>query len=222
MYTKGQAQKRRMEFFRDQFGRAWKANIEIDTGDPCECLSPEGWTAPQAPSWMRGHLVPPEDCREMVPIQERNLRGFQVRINHNKWLASWDAAYDSWLAKFRSFAVGMAGGGDVQTLMDNPTPALREIAGPKPFPPREFIEACAAGNPWALGQVDAVPAKAQSMVDALRPLVVSRRPTADQAVDPFADEDEQGVASSVEAFAPLVPDPFAAESETASVRPRRK
>jgi hypothetical protein len=220
MYTKGQHQKRRQDTFRDQHGRLWQGNIEIATGDPCEALAPAGWTAPAAPSWAAGALLPPEDCRDMVPIQERNVRGHQVRVNYQKWLAQHDAATDARMRKIHAFAMGMAGGQNVEQLIENPTPALREIVGPPPFPPRAMIEAAAAGNAWALGLTEDVPVKAEAALAEIKPLVTQKRRTADQAVDPFADEDDSPAVAALEAFAPLVPDPFATDEP--SVQPRKR
>lgn len=188
--VKGQQDKRRGEFFVDQHGREYFANIEIETGDPCEALRPYQWTAPASPDWARGLLLPPVDDRDvvrMVPQRSRARLKYQVFIDYAAWLQKWDAAYEAWQQKLHDFAKGMTGGINLIDAVNNPPPVLRMEVGAPPSPPRAMIEAAAAGDAWSLGLSVAVPRKAQAMLDELKPSIDARR-TGLSGVNPFAED----------------------------------
>lgn len=225
--VKGQRESRRLETFRDQHGRLYQANVEISTGDPCEVVQPlDGWRAPVAPDWASNFLFPPEDCLGMVPARERARVGYQIRVDYDRWLQKWDAAFDTWTARLVDFVHGMKGV-DIEATVNDPPPAVRQIIGPAPFPPREFIEAAAAGNAWALGLTPDMPKKAQALVEeiglkamiARRRASASRGPSAAGIADPFAEETE-GAEAEVAALSRFH-DPLA-DLDLSSEEPKQK
>lgn len=197
-----------MEQFVDKHGRLYEANVEISTGDPCEILRPVGWTAPAGPDWFRGTLTPPLDDHEivkMVPRLHRARKGYQIEIIYERWLQKWDDADEAYQRKLADYAKGMTKGRvDLLEWMKNPPPELlKEIGnGPRRIP-RAFIQAAAAGNAWAVGLSDAVPPKAQLLLDEIQPFVTARRNRATIGYDPLADDGDEdtGPARSVEQLA---------------------
>lgn len=214
----GQDKKRAWEEFTDKHGRLYGANIEIKTGMPCEVLRPVAWKAPTTPDWVAGILVPPCDDYEIVKVVPRALRarrGYQIEINYVRWLQKWDEAEEALLKKIHDFAKGMTkSSGLMLELINNPPPELLKLVGTGPRRiPRQFIEAAAAGNQWALGLSDKVPAKAEAVLAMLKPLTEAKRRLAVIGVDPFADEDEDEQQPA--ALADAVIDPFGEEEERA-------
>lgn len=192
---KSQHENRRYETFRDKFGRFYGANVELSTGDPCEVLMPQGWRTP-TPVWAKPLLLPPLDDREicrMVPRHLRAQKGYELEIDFARWLMKWDAANERHLKKIADYARGMAakGGQSIAQLVENPTPELLFQVGPGPMPPREFIVAMAAGNQWALMRSDRVPAKAQAILDRIKPVVMKRTEATRLDIDPFAEDSDE-------------------------------
>ena len=190
----GQEKQRRYEEFRDQHGRIYGANVEIKTGDPCETLRAIGWRAPSAPDWAKGILMPPVDDHEivrMVPARIRARKGYQVEINYVRWLQKWDDALEAYQRKLHDFAKGMTkGSGQMLELIKDPPAELMKLVGRGPLGiPRVFIEAAAAGNPWALGQSDVVPPKAEAVLADLKPIITGKRKPHIIGFDPLADDD---------------------------------
>jgi hypothetical protein len=212
----GQEKKRRYEEFRDKHGRIYGANVGIKTGDPCETLRAVGWTAPQNPEWYKRKLMPPMDDMEivqMVPAKLRARKGYQVEIHYAVWLRKWDDAYEALQRKLHDFAKGMTkSSGNMLELVNNPPPELLKLVGRGPLNvPRVFIEAMAAGNPWALGLSDKVPAKAEALLDELKPVVTGQRKGLIIGYDPLADEDDQPI---MDETMDRIIDPFGDEEET--------
>lgn len=218
---KGQEENRRYEEFADKHGRLYGANVEITTGDPCEVLKPCGWTAPLLP-WAKGFLIPPEDPQilKMVPRRERARRGYSIEIDYKVWLEKWDASMERWQKRLRDYALAMTKGQSQVTafeLMQNPTNELLVEVGPKPFPPREFIVAAAAGNRWALGLAEEIPLKARPILDAIAPAFAlrARRPVSDNFEDPFAEDGAEYVDDDEDELEPdlKLADPLSEEVE---------
>jgi hypothetical protein len=190
---RGQEQEREYMEYRDKVGRLFHTQIERKTGDPCQVLRALDWTAPLNPDWLKGELLPPLDDIEivrMVPKAARARLGYQVEIHYERWLAKWDEAMEAWEKKLQDFARGLSKQENPLSLINNPTPELLKIMGPKPWPPRPFIEAAAAGNEWALGLSDVVPRKAQPILEMLKPMLIrtaAERRTS-TILDPFAED----------------------------------
>jgi hypothetical protein len=188
----GQEEQRRVESFLDQHDREYVANIEITTGDPCSTITPMGWLAPLGPDWFRGMLMPPEHIVQMVPRMERARRRYQLHINYEQWLREIDERNDAWDRRLADLARSSTKGLGFAEMIENPPAALLDYLGPKAFPPRVFIEAMAAGDPWSLGQTDVVPKKAVLLLRELEPYVTKRRRVRDTTnlTNPFADDDD--------------------------------
>lgn len=193
--VKGQEEGRRVEYFIDQHGREYVANVEISTGHPCESLRPM-FLAPLGPDWFTGMLVPPQKYLTMVGARDRARRGHNVEINYVQWLQDIDTRTDEFEQKLHDFVrAATQGAGNVVEAAKNPPPIIRDLIGAPPFPPRKLVEACAAGNKWALGLSGTVPAKAQEVLDEIRPFVVraARKIGALPTVDPLAEDgDDEG------------------------------
>lgn len=214
----GQEKQRRYEEFRDQHGRIYSANVDIKSGMPCEVLRPLGWKAPMAPDWYAGKLIPPTDDYEivrMVPVRERARRGYQIEIDYRRWLQKWDDAHSALQRKIHDFAQGMTkSSGIMLELIANPPAELLRLVGRGPLNiPRLFIEAAAAGNPWALGESEKIPAKAEALLAELKPVVSGQRKGLIVGFDPLAEEGEDEGPS--EALQDALIDPFGDVEEQA-------
>lgn len=191
--VKGQEEQRRPEMFVDRFGREYFANVELKTGDPCEVLQAR-FRAPITPEWARKMLLPPVDDHDivkMVPRLQRAKKGYQVEIDFDRWLMKWDAANETRQRKLYDGAKAMAKGRDAHEIAKDPPAILLAELGPPPMPPRVFIEAMKAGNAWALGKSDKIPAKAVALLEEIETWFVKRRVQLGNAVgDPLADDDE--------------------------------
>lgn len=188
--VKGQEESRRAEHFIDQHGREYVANVEKETGDPCDVLVPL-YTAPLGPDWFAGQLIPPAKYRQMVPHHLRARKRYQVEINYVQWLQDLDDRQHDFEQKLHDFARGAAkGGADIQKIVSDPPPVIRDLIGAPPFPPIILVEAMRAGNQWALGQSSIIPKKVLDLLSELKPLVQRSKKSRDVvAEDPFADDD---------------------------------
>lgn len=233
---KGQENRRFTDFFTDQHGREYLGNCEIGhstlpgvppTTDPID-LVPHGWTAPITPVWAQKLFLPPLDDHEIVsllPRAERAKKGYQIHINYVRWLQKHDERTEQWTQHLRDIVNKMSGGVNALQLLREPPPELVDYIGPLPFPPRELIQAMAAGNEWALGMSADIPAKAAEMLEKLRPAVMRSRQTIDLdtvTVDPFADEAKAAHDAKLEALMDMEEDadPFATGGKVVAVGKR--
>lgn len=212
--VRGQEEDREYREFVDQHGRLYHTQIEKKTGDPCQALRPVNWSAPVGPEWFRNMLLPPEDLEimTMVPKKLRARRRYDIHIDYDRWLAKFDTREEEHQQKIEDFARGMSKQANVIEILKNPPAELLKAAGFGPFPPREFIVACAAGNDWALGKTDVVPKKAQALLDMLAPRFAIRRTDrrTRNLIDPFAEDDDfvEDDDMAPGRRAPQVADPF--------------
>ena len=192
---KGQEARRFTDFFTDNHGRQYIGNCEIGLGtppttDPID-LVPRGWTAPIEPAWAKGLFVPPLDDRDVVKVlnrQDRAKAGYQIHIDYPAWLQKLDRQNEWFKERVAEIAKNMSGGVNTLQLLKDPTPELLRYVGNPPFPPRELVEAMAAGNKWALGLSSEIPPKALAVLEKIKPAVIaSRQPVAETPDDPFAD-----------------------------------
>lgn len=224
---KGQENQRQSDVWVDQYRREYYVNLEIATGDPID-LRPLGWTAPLEPAWARGLLLPPVDDHQvvtLVPRAERSRKGYQIHVDHAAWLGKLYASRQAYTQRLHQIAQNMSGGVNVLEIIQNPPPSLREFVGEPPFPPVEFVQAMLAGNEWALGLSDAVPAKALALLEAIKPVVLSARAIVAELVDPLEDEAVRRARAELAddaarggASAPGAPDPLA----DGSAKPRAR
>lgn len=194
--AKGQDAKRRRTFMKDQHGRKYFANIEIETGDPLD-LAPHGWTAPRNPAWAKKLFIPPigdPEVVRVVPDDQRADTGCDVFIDYAKWEEKILARNAQRTEQLRAIVQTMQGVGDVVATLQNPPRELLLYVGPEAFPPVEIIRSMRAGNEWALGFSDVVPEKAEALLERIRPQVMEARMgragvvSEDEVDDPFADE----------------------------------
>lgn len=184
---------RRADFFEDQHGRVWHAEIDIRTGDEVGGFYAQGWTAPAAPHWCRERLLPDKKFLKVV----RELRKApRLMVDYDLWLRDWDNAVNLWTLRLREVIKGMSGGnaGIEAEWIDNPPPNVMQATGdhPRVKTPREFIEAMAEGNQWALGLTEKVPSWAVPILDrwALdQPRPVTGIGSVKQGAYPDADEE---------------------------------
>lgn len=196
--AKGQDAKRRRTFMRDQHGRKYFANIEIETGDPLD-LAPHNWTAPKGPHWARGLFLPPigdPEVVKVIPDHQRADAGCDVFIDYARWEEKQHHRNQQRDEDLRQIIQGMAGtGADVIGTIERPSQKVQDFVGPEAFPPVEIIRAMRAENPWALGLTDVVPEKAQPILDRIeahvRKAKLVRVATEEDVDDPFADEDAE-------------------------------
>lgn len=190
---KGQENQRRPEIWVDQHKRQYFVNLDILSGDPID-INRKGWRAPVNPVWAKGLFMPPLGDSEIVklmPQRERHLKGYQLFIDYDVWLQKIDKAESTRRSRIASIAADLSGGNALK-LVANPTRDLEAYVGPPPFPPREIVEAMRAGNKWALGFSDQIPAKAVKIMDEIKLRVMASKAVRldedDQVRDPFADE----------------------------------
>lgn len=193
---KGQENRRFTDFFFDQHRREYIVNCEIGMGtppttDPIDMV-PRSWTAPIEPTWARGMFVPPLDDHDIVRVltrKERAERGHHILIDYTAWLQKLDRLTEQYRQRVAEIAQNMSGGVNTLQLLENPTPELQRYVGPPPFPPRQLVEAMAAGNPWALGLSADVPPKALAVLEKIKPIVLAQRVVIreDEIADPFSE-----------------------------------
>jgi hypothetical protein len=189
---KGQEHHRRPDYMIDLHGREYFANIEIESGDPID-LVPHQWTAPTAPHWARGLFLPPigdSAVVKIVPLMERNRRGYQIDIDYAAWEQKVGARNAQRTEQLRTMVQNMTGVNPIEVL-ERPPKALLDYLGPEAFPPVEIIRAMRAGNAWALGASDDIPEKALAMLERIRPQVLEQRLVRladDEVEDPFATD----------------------------------
>ena len=137
---------RRYARFTDQHGRKYGATVESETGHPCGVIDFEHRTpAGNLPPWRPSaeHLV--FDTLEMG----------KVTIDYPKAIAQREALVADWERMARTLAIQMYGDKAGEAIEDPPV-GLIGILGPRPMD-AGLIEACQAGNKWALGFSDAMP-----------------------------------------------------------------
>ena len=183
--SKGRTQdkQRRNMTFIDQHGRKWHGIIELSTGDPLGPVTPVDFTAPWLPSvtYMRrpDPLNRPADIEWDYDLIETQLLD----------------ARETYLRKVEEFARELYGdkAGEV-TSGDKLPRNLREIVGTPPLGP-EMVQACRAGNRWALLGEGEMPAAAKPFMDRLASQTrEQRREHARRTDDPFAEKKKAGAA----------------------------
>lgn len=158
-----QADKRHVEWFEDDMGRAWTASVD-EKGEPVEALQPSGWTAPLSPPWARGLLLPPA---HIVSLRRERGRAPKVTLNTDRWLGELERAMTDYKKHAREIVKRLSGGTDVQRYLQAPTPEMIEEIGVGPFPGLAFVQAIADGDEWANGLTDVVPTWAQGLLPGL-------------------------------------------------------
>jgi hypothetical protein len=120
---------------RDQFGRVYHVEIDVDSLDPV------------GPIMLR-------DARPPVPVPDHYTRPVpgelgRIRVHLEEWRNDLLVAHEAWKRTLRAAAQKMYGDQAANALTTRP-PALLDLVGPEPMPV-EFCEAMIVGNKWALG-----------------------------------------------------------------------
>jgi hypothetical protein len=140
---KTQADSRRSIIAKDQFGRPWLMQIDINTGSPTGGVIASGWTDPLRTP-LRFIEVPKDEYNQ--PLWGR------CKINIYKWMQAISAADQEWLKRLNECGVHQYKNkfDPKKAHMDS---YLLEMAGPRPWPSKECLEALRTGNRHLQGQV---------------------------------------------------------------------
>jgi hypothetical protein len=128
------------QFFRDQHGRRYHAEIELKTGHPC---------GPLVPSY-RAPLVVPQQYLTLSNDPENPTR---LTINYTAWESDARAARRDWEQEGRSRALKMYG--DAYDPRKPFGQDVLDIIGPAPSAVEPII-AARQGNSWVLGLSDRI------------------------------------------------------------------
>lgn len=163
-----QSRKRSYAIYTDQHGRAWGANIENRTGDPCGPLEPQ-------------FSAPVQAMDRFITINSRQRK---LIIRYADIILDIQQANQDWEASLREYARKMYGM-DAAKMIQNPSPELLDVVGPPPRGQKEIWEAAMQGNKWILGFSSAKPAWAEEFfpdkpaVQEVQKLVLTGRTYAD-------------------------------------------
>jgi len=128
----------------DQHGREWLYEVELKTMDQTAEMRPAGWTDPlRTPiKWVK--LVRNPKTRQ--PIFDK------VRILWREWISEQRRALEEWKLNLWNVANDLSSG-LLNTEQMEADPRIVKMAGPKPWPPVEALEAAANGHRGFLGIV---------------------------------------------------------------------
>lgn len=140
--TSGNAAKRRPWFGKDQHGRLWFANMDIQTGETVGRYEPAG------PERKDGNRAAPWSAPWMPPQQYLLRKGnYKILIDYDTWIADQDRANREYRDALIRTGIKLHGQAfDPET----PTVAVLHEVGPAPTPV-EVPVAMSQGNKFALG-----------------------------------------------------------------------
>jgi len=141
--TRTQPGERRSLNPRDQFGRLWATNIEIQTGDPTGGIFPAGWTDPLAtPTKFVGMVRTPEGQTDLGRVEIQFERWIQERHqDEEQW---WEQLHHNAQTMYKRLDADMVKNLDKDKF-------LLDLTGPKPFPSVAVLRKAAAGYRPFLG-----------------------------------------------------------------------
>lgn len=128
------------QFFRDQHGRRYHAEIELKTSHPCGPLVPQ----------YRAPLVVPQHYLTLVNDPENPTK---LRVDYPRWEADARASRKEWEQEGRSRALKMYG--DAYDPRKPFGQDVLDIIGPAPSAVEPII-AARQGNSWVLGLTDRI------------------------------------------------------------------
>jgi hypothetical protein len=149
MPIKSQADQRKGAKYTDQHGRKWWASIEIRTGDPCSPIEPS-FTAP---------ILPPQQYLRL----DQETPG-KITVAYDDWERDLIVADTDWFKRCHAYGIKL-----YKDAFDTTRPfnvAILEEIGARPHVPDLVtplgvepmpggaalpVQACKAGNLWALG-----------------------------------------------------------------------
>lgn len=177
-----QAGKRKTVQFTDQHGRAWTAVKDVFTDTNIGPLYPSGWT----PVKYQGRdLLPPDN---MYRFNDSKPGTFV--IDYDAWRQTLMGAHQQWAQQAGSYAAAMYGDKAMDAL-ENPTPALLNMLGPKPMP-IELVEAMQEGNKWILGLTEKKPKWAEEFFVEAPATVGGRKYSDDDEMETVPPRDRDG------------------------------
>lgn len=138
------------DFFTDQHGRLYHAEVEITTGHPCSPLMPVGWKAP---------LDVPQNY--LTVLRGRRSRGaarenYDLRVEYATWIRDWTESGKRWDADATKTAIRLLGAGWDRKAF--PPEVMLEM-GPRPGGKLPAVVAASQGHPYVLGLREYDPTK---------------------------------------------------------------
>ena len=145
-----QDDQRKIGRYTDQHGRKWSAVVEKRTGDPCSIIMPLSWRAP---------IMPPQNYIKLDP----EVPG-KIDILYDQWERDLIAADKDWVRRCHETGVELYK--DAFNPNDPFNVAILNKIGARPHAPKITtplraeplpgaaalpVQACKAGNLWALG-----------------------------------------------------------------------
>jgi hypothetical protein len=132
------------DFFTDQHGREWHAEVEIETQHPCSPLMPVGWEAP---------LDVPRNY--ITVLRGRRTRGierenYDLRIEYDRWIADWKLSAKAWDEDARKLTIKLKGGDWDFKKQGIPEDVLLSM-GARPSATLDAVRAAKQGHPYVLG-----------------------------------------------------------------------
>lgn len=156
---------RRYAEFTDQHGRRWGATVEGETGHPTGPVDLMHRTpAGNLPPW-----IPEAKYLVFDPLNQGRLTiDYETAVNDRL------QSVDDWEARLKEMAFKMHPN-DAGEQIEKPGVALLSVIGLRPAAP-DLVEACQAGNKWALGFSDAMPDWAAPLARVTGPIQTKPRP----------------------------------------------
>lgn len=142
--VKSQRDYRRAFNAEDQHGRTWLYEVELKTMDQTAEMRPAGWTDP-----LRTAIKYVKLLRNPKTGQNQFDK---VRILWREWIGEQRRALEEWKLNLWNVANDLSSG-LMNTKDMEADPRIAQMAGPKPWPPVEAIEAAARGHRGLLGIV---------------------------------------------------------------------
>jgi hypothetical protein len=128
----------------DQFGRLWTLTVEKATLEPCGVVTPCNWDDP---------LRTPQTYIGMRKVRGQ-VQTDSVKVDFDRWVTDQTAAEADWRRllhthgreQYKTAFAAMVKSGEAEH-----DELLRDLTGPKPFPPVAALKQAAAGDKRYLG-----------------------------------------------------------------------
>lgn len=132
------------DFFTDQHGRSWHAEVEIATGHPCSPLTPDGWSAPL--NVPRHYISVLRGKRQRGAAREN----YDIRVEYDTWIREWTESAKRWEAEAQKVAIQLKVPPAERKNGQYPADVLLAV-GPRPAATLEAVKAAKQGNKYVLG-----------------------------------------------------------------------
>lgn len=193
-----QMSQRKPAKYKDQHGREWHTWVEKRTGDPCMNIMPKNWIAP---------VMPPQMYLKLDP----ETPGLVV-IQYAQWEKDLIDADTDWKRQCQEF--GLQKYGEKFDPNEPFNMAILSKIGPRPHIPRAItplhadplpgaaalpVQACIAGNLWALG-LKGPNGEVPKMPEQLREFFIKPEATRPVFANEFENEFEPATADADDAL----------------------